>query len=181
MQKHKIGYFKTPVLTQGGRGDQRENLTRYLGSSHKVSQYLLINTFLSSKSKNKGNIRQKPKIGYFKTPVLTQGGRGDQRENLTRYLGSSHKVSQYLLINTFLSSKSKNKGNIRQKPKIGYFKTPVLTQGGRGDQRENLTRYLGSSHKVSQYLLINTFLSSKSKNKGNIRQKHKIGYFMTPV
>ena len=40
-----------------------------------------------------------------------------------------------------------------------------------------LTGYLDSSHMVSQYLLIH----SKGKNEGDIRQKHKIGFFMTPV
>ena len=54
--------------------------------------------------------------------------------------------------------------------------TPSLThKGGPG---VNLTSYLDSSHMVSQYLLIS---SSRSKNKGDIRGKDEIGYFMTPV
>ena len=43
-----------------------------------------------------------------------------------------------------------------------------------------MTGYLDSSHMVSQYLL-NTFSTSRSKNKGDIRGKDEIGYVMTPV
>ena len=60
------------------------------------------------------------------------GGGGDQGVNLTSYLDSSHKVSQYL----------------------GYFMTPVLPIGG--DPGVNLTSYLDSS-----LLPPNTFYGSK--------------------
>ena len=112
-----------------------------------LSQYLLIHSE-AIKATIK-DIRQKLKMSYFMTPLLThKEGLGDKTDQLFRFSTYAFPIP----LNTFQSYKSNNKGDIRQKTPKQLFMTPVWPiRGGRGVK---LIGYLDSPHMLSQYLLI---------------------------
>ena len=58
------------------------------------------------------------------------------------------------------------------------FYDPSLThKGGSGGKYDRLSRLFTYGFPIP----LNTFSSSRSKNKGDIRGKDEIGYFMIPV
>ena len=137
----------TPVWPiKGGRGIK---LTGYLDSPHMLSQYLLIHSEATKATIKE--IKAKTQNRLFYDPTLThKGGSGGKTDQLFRL-----SIYPFLIpLNTFWSYKSNNKGDIRQKLKIGYFMTPVWPiRGGRGVK---LTGYLDSPYMLSQYLLIHS-------------------------
>ena len=85
-------------------------------------------------------------------------------------------VSQYLLIYS-KAVKARIK-EIKGKNKNRLFYDPSLThKGGSGGKYDRLSRLFTYGFPIP----LNTFSSSRSKNKGDIRGKDEIGYFMTPV
>ena len=85
--------------------------------------------------------------------------------NLTSYLDSSHMVSQYLLIHSkALKAKTQNR----------LFYDPSLThKEGSGGKYDWLSRLFTYGFPIP----LNTFSSSRSKNKGDVRGKDEICKF----
>ena len=112
------------------------------------------------------------------TPVWPiRGGRGVK---LTGYLDSPHMLSQYLLIYseaikaTIKEIKAKTQNQLFYDPSLPHKGGGGGGGGGKIDQLFRLSIYVFP-------IPLNTFWSYKSSNKGDIRQKLKISYFMTPV
>ena len=86
----------TPVRLMGGSGVK---LTGYLDSPHLLSQYLLI--YSEAIKATIKEIKAKIQKRLFYDPSLThRGGGGGRGVNLTGYLDSPYKLSQYLLIHS---------------------------------------------------------------------------------
>ena len=84
--------------------------------------------------------------------------------------------SQYLLI--YSEAIKVTIKEIKAKTQNRLFYDPSLThKGGLGGKTDPLFRLSIYAFPIP----VNTFLSYKSNNKGDIRQKLKISYFMTPV
>ena len=178
--KHKSNnkgksYFMTPVWPI--HGGQEVKLTGYLDCPHMVSQYLLIHSeAIIATMKEISGKNSKTAIFPPVWPIRGGWGWGGKTDRLLR-------LSTYafpILLNTFSIYKSNIKGDIRQKLEISYFMTPVWPMGGEegsGDKSDQLFRFSTYAFPIP----LNTFWSYKSNDKGDIRQKLKIGYFMTPV
>ena len=109
------------------------------------------------------------------TPVWPiRGGRGVK---LTGYLDSPHMLSQYLLI--YSEGLKATIKEIKAKTQNQLFYDPSLTHkgGGSGGKTDQLFRLSIYAFPIP----LNIFRSYKTNNKGDIRQKLKISYLMTPV
>ena len=108
------------------------------------------------------------------TPVWPiNGGRGIK---LTGYLDSPHMLSQYLLIySEAIKATRKEIWGINSKAAI--YDRSLAHKGGSGGKTDRLFRLSIYAFPIP----LNTFWSYKSNNKGDIRQKLKISYFITPV
>ena len=174
--KHKSNnkgksYFMTPVWPI--HGGQEVKLTGYLDCPHMVSQYLLIHSE-AIKATIKEIYGQNSKAAIYNPSLAYKGGSGGKTDWLFRLSTYAFPIP----LNTFWSYKSNNKGDIRQKLKISYFMTPVWPiRGGSGGKTDHIFRLSTYAFPIP----LNTFWSYKSNNKGDIRQKLKISYFMTPV
>ena len=90
-----------------------------------------------------------------------------------------HKAAPYAFpipLNTFWSYKSKCKGDIRQTPKQLFYDPSLTHKGGSGGKTDRLFRLSTYAFPIP----LDIFWRCNSNNKGDIRQKLKISYFMTP-
>ena len=160
----------TPVWPiRGGSGGKSDRLFRLSTYAFPIP----LNTFSIYKSNIKGDIRQKLEISYFTTPVWPMRGVRGKTDRLFRLSTYAFPIP----LNTFWSYKSNYEGDIRQKLLSNYIMTPVWPMGGSGDKSDRLFRFSTYAFPIP----LNTFWRYKSNNKGDIRQKLKISYFMTPV
>ena len=154
-------------------GGQGIKLTSYLDSPHMLSHYLLIHSE-AIKATIKEIQGKNSKSAIYDPSLAHKGGSRRKTDRLFRLSTYAFPIP----LNTFWSYKSNNKGDTRQKTQNQLFYDLSLThEGGLGYKTDWLFRLSTYAFPIP----LNTFWSYKSNDKGDIRQKLKISYFMTPV